>query len=442
MAICIFCPRVLTKATKPEHILHNGLGGRKTTKRTICSACNNRFGGDIDRALVEQFAILRNLLQLRSGTGQPPPMIRKVKAGKEIINIESDGKLRLLGKPFTIVQGENGAKHLHIQGKSLREIETNIPHVAAALKISEENLREQLSRVEASFEERRPNPFHFGLSFGGTKAIRSAAKSCLVLWTTLVGNDEVKASRYDDARNFINGRHDRFLTTDTNLDSRMYEDNASLVEQYGPVFSLIYVRSNDVGCVVGHFTAFNLIGFEIVLAKAGAPPNRQIGLITNPITGDWSSDIASVLDLSFDWLSSPDYDNETMDRSRKRFDAIMTYQVTTGQQREIQRIIKDVLERHGLKEGDVIPKEMANSISQAIAHRVAHHSLGLPVKIPISANEIKATFAAKAKTLATPYPASALPYPAPNPSPPPPAAYPPSACPAPTPATPSPTRDR
>jgi hypothetical protein len=35
--LCIFCGTELTADTKPEHILLNALGGRKTTQRVICS---------------------------------------------------------------------------------------------------------------------------------------------------------------------------------------------------------------------------------------------------------------------------------------------------------------------------------------------------------------------------------------------------------------------
>src|ERR1700730_10772144 len=71
--ICIFCDGELGPDTKPEHILLNALGGRKTTRRVICSKHNNDFGGGIDDALADQVGVLRNHLQLESGTGKPPP---------------------------------------------------------------------------------------------------------------------------------------------------------------------------------------------------------------------------------------------------------------------------------------------------------------------------------------------------------------------------------
>lgn len=39
MLICICCPNGLTADTKPEHVLLNALGGRKTTQRVGSSAC-------------------------------------------------------------------------------------------------------------------------------------------------------------------------------------------------------------------------------------------------------------------------------------------------------------------------------------------------------------------------------------------------------------------
>jgi hypothetical protein len=49
MAFCIFCDHELNATTKPEHVLHNAFGGRKETRRVICSGCNNTFGSGIRR---------------------------------------------------------------------------------------------------------------------------------------------------------------------------------------------------------------------------------------------------------------------------------------------------------------------------------------------------------------------------------------------------------
>lgn len=84
MAFCIFGEHLLDEKTKPEHILHDALGGRKTTRRVICSDCNNTFGGGIDRALTGQFEVIRNLFQMRSGSGSAAPTLADL---QEAINL-------------------------------------------------------------------------------------------------------------------------------------------------------------------------------------------------------------------------------------------------------------------------------------------------------------------------------------------------------------------
>jgi hypothetical protein len=81
--VCIFCAAELGPHTKPEHILLNALGGRKKTQRVICSKHNNDFGGHIDDALTTQVEVLRNHLQLESGTRKPPPALKNLQAGSD-----------------------------------------------------------------------------------------------------------------------------------------------------------------------------------------------------------------------------------------------------------------------------------------------------------------------------------------------------------------------
>jgi hypothetical protein len=127
--LCIFCGTRIDRTTKPEHILHDALGGRKTTRRVVCSVCNNRFGGSIDKALAEQFGVVRTLLQLRSGAGGLPPMLKRVTAGNEKIDIKQGGRLKLASKPFEIITDNIGRTQLHISGESLEKIEAMVPHM-------------------------------------------------------------------------------------------------------------------------------------------------------------------------------------------------------------------------------------------------------------------------------------------------------------------------
>ena len=92
---CIFCEAELFPATKPEHILLAALGGKKTSRRIVCSECNNDLGSVVDKELTDQVAFVRSLLRLQSGDGSPAPMRKKVKAGDDVINVLGDGTLEL-----------------------------------------------------------------------------------------------------------------------------------------------------------------------------------------------------------------------------------------------------------------------------------------------------------------------------------------------------------
>jgi HNH endonuclease len=203
MPLCLFCPTELDATTKPEHILLNALGGRKTTTKAICSACNNKFGGTIDNVLTSQVTALRNLLQLESGTGKAAPTLKNVQAGEHKVNIKGEGGLELVAEPFTIERLGDGRWNVQIRARSEEHLAEIVPHLAAALQIPEDQLRAQLAGAQGSIINERAGAVHHGLLFGGPDAIRSAVKASLVLWSTLVGNDEVRSAPYDAARQFV-----------------------------------------------------------------------------------------------------------------------------------------------------------------------------------------------------------------------------------------------
>ncbi len=392
MATCIFCFAELNDATKPEHILLAAFRGSTSTRKVDCSKCNNYFGGGIDKALAEEFADIRTFLQVPSCSGRLPPTIRNVKVGSDTINIGGDGTICPQSKPFEITALPDGNKNLRITASSFEEIAALLPHMAAALKISTEQLREQLSQQDGLVVERRPGPVRREFRFGGPQAVRSVAKSCLVLWATLVGNDEVQRAQYDEVRDFIIGRKADFLSYRTKLDSRFLDLPQQVAEAYGPAFNLIYIKSDNNGRVIGHFTLFNLVAVSVVLAESGGNPNKCIALISNPITGKWSDTIADTLDIPFTWLSNPDYDLETMSRSNRRLSDLMNHCSAITRNEQQQKIIKDVLNNCGLKEGDMIQEEMAKSISSEIALRLTRLIFNIPSEKTIEAAKVKEIF--------------------------------------------------
>lgn len=377
MTNCIFCDALLDRGNKPEHILLDALGGRMTTRLAICSECNNIFGNTIDKELASQVAQIRNLMHFKSGSGDPPPTIRNIQSGNDRLTVYGDGEMRLQRKPFEVQELGDGKWNVSINVSTHDELERIIPHIAAKLKIPESKLREQLAGANVSLIEQRPEVIRLMNGLGGPEAIRSIVKAGLVLWSTLTGNDELKSAPFDAARNFVLNGDDAFLHANTDIDSRIHEDVERMKSGYGPLFNLLYLRSDDKGRVVGHFTLYNLLGWHFTLAQAGGSPNKKLALISNPETpAIWSNVAAEQFDVSFAWLCKPDYPDDFV-RAQSRFSAMMERYFELAAPKAREAIVEDCFSQLQLEPNAPIPLEKAQILSKMIAERVTAHTFGL-----------------------------------------------------------------
>jgi hypothetical protein len=389
MPKCIFCENELTEDTKREHILLNAFGGRKTTRRADCSECNANFGNTIDDEAAQQVKVLRNMLHLESGTGQPPPILKNVQSGQDTINLTHDGRPELVAKPFTVEKRDDDRFDVRITATSIEEMARFIPHIAAQIGRPEEDVIQMLESATASFTERRPDTVHHRLSFGGPLALRSIAKSCLALWATRVGNEEVRSAAYDDARRFVVDGDEVFNRSRVHLDSRYLPQVDELKRRFGKLFNLIYVKSNEIGRVVAHFTLYNIISWRIVLAEAGGTPNIRIGLVSNPFDRKWSDAIADDIDIDFGWLDSPDYSDEFV-RARARINDVVRHYYDSETPRELHRIADEVFKKYGIATDDepISDPELLKRIVWEISPRFAFHALNLPYVENLTGAEI------------------------------------------------------
>lgn len=151
MIRCIFCENELTFETKSEHILLDALGGRKTTRKAICSDCNNGFGNTIDKAVADQVSQFRNLLGLKAGTGDLPPSIRTENERGERFRLRGDGIPELVQKPFTVTPIQGGGFDLQINARDEVHLASVIPHLAARLRLSEDQVWKLLEEADGAF---------------------------------------------------------------------------------------------------------------------------------------------------------------------------------------------------------------------------------------------------------------------------------------------------
>jgi hypothetical protein len=293
-----------------------------------------------------------------------------------------------VAKPFTVDWLPDGQFNLQIHARSAEHLNKLMPQMAAAVRLTEEDLRNQLMGASASQVDQPIDPLQRVLALGGPDAIRSAIKSSLVLWSTLVGNDEVKSDAYAAVRSFIcNGDH-AFLKSRTHLDSSYFSDVAIMRKAYGPIFNIIYIRSNSSGCVVGHFTLYNIIAWQFVIAEAGGAPNAKIGLISNPLTPEkWSDHAADEFDVPFNWLAKPDYSDD-FQRSKASVEAVLQHYLEITTPRLEARVLEECRRELGIEPQGSIPQSKQAEFDRLIATRVELRRRGLPYERKLSSLEL------------------------------------------------------
>jgi hypothetical protein len=378
--------------TKPEHILLNGLGGRKTTKRVTCTTCNQTFGDTIDKEMVESVEAIRNMLQLPSGSGSPPPPLKRVKSGNDLLNIGSDGTPRVLTKPFTTTERPDGNIQLQIMAQSQEELARLVPHIAAKLRISEQQVWDALGTATGRVISKRPEAIHLPLSFGKACALRSLTKMCLELWATVAGNADVRSPAYEAARQFVTEGDAEFVRERLRLDSRLIPNGEALKDRFGKLFNLLYVANDARGRVIGHFTLYNMIGWRVVLAEHGGFNGSKIALISNPLDpGNWSDSIAQDCGIDFSWLDTPDGTGD-IDSARARVIAVVQHYYETATPRQWERIIDDVFQRQGFIRDEPLPpldEEHARKIAGEISARIVAMRYNLPYEETLSGDTLR-----------------------------------------------------
>ncbi|WP_293824687.1 HNH endonuclease [uncultured Brevundimonas sp.] len=392
MTQCIFCETVLTPSTKPEHILLNALGGRKTTRSAICSDHNNDFGATIDKAITAQVASFRNLLQLDSGTGKPPPGLQTQNMDGERLVIRPDGVPELVQKPFVATRRADGAGFdIKINVKDEEELARIVPHIAAAIDEPVESVWRQLAAAGGQRMCRRAGTVRQQLSLGGEDSLRSISKAALCLLATVIGTASLRGAAFAEARTFVVDGGEVFNRERGSLDSRRLPAADVLEARFGPLFNLIYVRSDSRGRVVAHYTLYNLVAWQVVLAEAGGPANLNIALVSNPLNpADWADDLADELDVPFEWLDTPQRD-DVLEAARARVAGALAVWQERGTGQLVDHIVRKVMTRHGIfGEDEVIGTEaLLTAVTNEIAEELSHHVVGVPFSRPFTTDDVR-----------------------------------------------------
>jgi hypothetical protein len=209
------------------------------------------------------------------------------------------------------------------------------------------------------------------------------------LLATKVGSDALKGSAFDAARNFVINGSELFCMNSIFMDSRELPCASAMVAEYDDIFNLICVKSDRAGRVIGHFTLYNLVSWQVVLAAAGGVSGAAAALISNPLNGKWDCDVIERYPVDFEWLNTVDQTDVHL-RAKKRLEAIARRYVDHAREREFGRIVQDVCAKHGIYgENEPIPIDKLDNINIEVSARVAAHTLGLPYEQTLTAERLR-----------------------------------------------------
>lgn len=184
---CLFCDCDLDPGSE-EHVFLSALGGRVATYRGTCQGCNNAFAGKetgkIDDALAEAFKPVRNGLRIWTGRKAPPPTL--FKAGTM-----PDGSEYDLAPGFVVAMQ---------RGRLPSDITPGSEHVVVARDDADaKRLLEILEKRGTSVEQgkamrvqQKAPETRISFSFDGPKVWRTVAKTAVVGFVVLYGNEQAR----------------------------------------------------------------------------------------------------------------------------------------------------------------------------------------------------------------------------------------------------------
>lgn len=309
MESCLFCASQFDpKTNKPEHVLLNAFGGKVTVSNLICSDCNGRLGGEIDRPLAEGFEFLRNMFSLKKGDGQCPPTI---------VDRSDDGRqIRL--KPGLVVNSrtadpvsryfydKEGNRHIEIKAH-----ENAIPSMKSKLaeeiaskegRSKEEILAsmEDVEVIQTSEQEYIEKTMSF--NSGGVEGMRSLMMSSILLFArqNLATRLFAASPVMEHARKFVSdGSEKQDLWW---YDHHIPPQITQLSELFGPLFNLFVVFNHPRRGLMAYIRTYNIGAMRLQLSDKKFPRlHEHVHLVSNPIDGTWSENVDGIDDL-VDWV--------------------------------------------------------------------------------------------------------------------------------------------
>ncbi len=158
--------------------------------------------------------------------------------------------------------------------------------------------------------------------------------------------------------------------------SQLFDDVEKMKAEFGPLFTLIYVASDDAGRVIGHFTLYNAVAWRFTLAESGGPPNTKIALISDP--EEPSSVVKSCsreIRYPVRFVNTPNYSSA---QATSRIADLVKYYYDLNRETPVHLIMDACYKTLGIAPDEPLSAKKAAELEMLVAYRLDHYKLGLP----------------------------------------------------------------
>jgi hypothetical protein len=344
---CLYCSSALDGSS--EHVILNAIGGRKESKRLICSSCNQLFGNSIDRDFLKAIDFITLIVE-------PPTRRRSNGSAIRVLN-ERGVEYDLVAGGKVKVRYKKVAENSWIADASDADrLRANVEKAAQAV----EQRTGSAATINMGEGQEFPGKLQFTIRLDNITAVRQAMKWVI----NLLGMEVFTSDKTGGRQGLVDER--AFVHAASGAPLGGYLVNTLVPSLYGGLDHYVLAAQSEDGTVYWEASAF---GGAVAMAGRTSKVKTDIGTIlyrVDPVTGEQSTtrpdDITALSDF-FSWVP-------TFDANCERRTGIAVARVTQLMNNKvaIDAMIRECMEQH-LPRSGVMLQEHINAMSRCMAEK-------------------------------------------------------------------------
>jgi len=358
---CALCDVLLTpESNSREHLLPNGIGGRKMVRNVFCMACNNRTGSAWDADLTKQLNLLNLLFAIKRDRGNVQAEDFITASGQEV-RVHPEGHLTFFPQEPVRTQTEEG---LRVQTRVGTEREAKRFLSGMKRRYAKLDIEEPMRNLEVELTY-LADPILTQLSLGGPTAGRSFVKSAYALAVA----SGIPPTTCIEAR--------AYLLADDGVPCFDYFYKRDLVTNRPQerVFHCVAVQGDPAtGQLIGYVELYSTWRMVICLSSQYTGHAFENSYAVDPSSGE---EVGLSFDLKFsreELCAACDSQDDYSGEQLKACNAMMAigYSASLARERErvLRRAIAKAMERLGVATGGCLLPEQVPEFSRIVAEEV------------------------------------------------------------------------